>query len=87
MRILEEFWYGNLEPTEYNTSARKEYKKLLELICRNEEKLKATMTGEQKELFDKYADCVREYQTITDCLLFQSSFKLGARMMLEVMEE
>ena len=31
------------------------------------------MTDEQKELFDKYADCVREYQTITDCLLFQSS--------------
>ncbi len=57
------------------------------MICRNEEKLKATMTDEQKELFDKYADCVREYQTITDCLLFQSSFKLGARMMSEVMEE
>ena len=87
MRILKEFWYGNIEPTEYDTSASKEYKKLLELICRNEEKLKATMTDEQKELFDKYADCMREYQTITDCLLFQNSFKLGARMMLEVMEE
>ena len=43
MRILEEFWYGNIEPTEYDTSSCKEYKKLLELICRNEEKLKATM--------------------------------------------
>ena len=41
MRILEEFWYGNIEPTEYDTSSCKEYKKLLELICRNEEKLKA----------------------------------------------
>ena len=87
MRILEYSGQGNIEPTEYDTSASKEYKKLLELICRNEEKLKATMTDEQKELFDKYADCVREYQTISDCLLFQSSFKLGARMMLEVMEE
>ena len=86
MRILEEFWYGNIEPTEYDTSS-KEYKKLLELICRNEEKLKATMTDEQKDLFEKYTDCVREYQTIADCLLFQNSFKLGARMMLEVMEE
>ena len=47
MRILEEFWYGNIEPTEYDTSS-KEYKKLLELICRNEEKLKATMTDEQR---------------------------------------
>lgn len=67
MRILEEFWYGNIEPTEYDTSSCKEYKKLLELICRNEEKLQATMTDEQKDLFEKYADCVREYQTITDC--------------------
>lgn len=48
MRILEEFWYGNIEPTEYDISSCKEYKKLLELICRNEEKLKATMTDEQK---------------------------------------
>ena len=26
MRILEEFWYGNVEPTEYDTSSCKEYK-------------------------------------------------------------
>ena len=87
MRVLEEFWYGNIEPTEYDTSSCKEYKKLLELIGRNEEKLLSTMTDEQKELFDKYTDCVREYQTITDCLLFQNIFKLGARMMLAVTEE
>lgn len=26
MRLLEEFWYGNIEPTEYDTNACKEYK-------------------------------------------------------------
>jgi len=87
MRILEEFWYGNIEPTEYDTSPCKEYRKLQELICRNEEKLRTAMTDEQKELFEKYTDCVREFQTTTDCLIFQAGFKLGARMMLEVMEE
>ena len=87
MRLLEEFWYSNIEPTEYDTSSCKEYKKLQELICRNEEKLKATMTDEQKELFSRYTDCVREFQTMAECLLFQNSFKLGARLMLEVMEE
>lgn len=86
MRILEEFWYGNIESTEYDTSS-KEYKKLQELICRNEEKLKATMTNEQKELFEKYTDCMWEHQTNTDCSIFQNGFKLGARMVLEVMEE
>ena len=57
------------------------------MICINEEKLKATMIDEQKELFEKYTNCVREHQAITDCLVFQNSFRLGARMMLEVMEE
>lgn len=37
------------------------------------------MTDEQKELFEKYTNCVREYQTITDCLIFQNSFKLGGQ--------
>ena len=87
MRLLEEFWYGNIEPTEYDTSSSREYKKLQEPICRNEEKLKATMTDEQKALFEKYTDCVREFQTITDCLIFQNGFKLGVRMMLEIMGE
>ncbi len=38
MRLLEEFWYGNIEPTEYDTSASKEYKEVLQLITRNEGK-------------------------------------------------
>ena len=84
MRLLEEFWYGNIEPTENDTNACKE---VLRLITRNEEKLQATMTDKQKELFSRYTDAVREYQTMAECLLFQNSFKLGAKMMLEVMSE
>ncbi len=87
MKILEEFWYGKIEPMEYDTPPTKEYKELLQLICRNEEKLQATFTDEQKDLFSRYMACVREFQAMTDCLLFQSSFRLGARMMVEVMNE
>ena len=58
MRILEEFWCNNIEPTEYDTVSCKYYKKLLELSCRNEEKLRVTMTDEQKELFSRYKDSV-----------------------------
>ena len=84
MNILEELWYGNIEPSEYDTSLEPEYKELLQLISRNEDKLLATMTKEQKELFSQYTDCVREYQTMAECLLFQNSFRLGAKIMLEV---
>lgn len=87
MNILEELWYGNIEPAEYDISSSKEYKELLQLISRNEDNLLATMTDAQKELFTKYADCVREYQIMAENLLFQNSFRLGARIMLEVMRE
>ena len=87
MRILEEFWYGNIEPTEYNTFSCVEYKEALRLISRNEEKLQSTMTDAQKELFSRYTDSVREFQDMAECLLFQNSFRLGARIMLEVTEE
>ena len=85
MNILEEFWYGNIEPAEYDISPSPEYKELLQLISRNEDKLLATMTDSQKELFTKYVDCVREYQVMAECLLFQNSFRLGAKMMLDIL--
>lgn len=87
MNVLEELWYGNLEPSEFDSSPGKEYRELLHLVGRNEEKLLTTMTEEQKELFSKYSDAVREFQALAECLLFQRSFQLGARLMIEVMEE
>nr|DAS16603.1 MAG TPA: hypothetical protein [Bacteriophage sp.] len=85
MNVLEDFWYGNLDPAEYDANPSKEYKELVRLISRNEEKLLATMTEEQKDLFARYTDCVREHQAMAECLLFQSSFRLGGRVMMEVM--
>ena len=51
MRRSEDRWYGNIEQIEHDTYPCKEYIKLQESICRNEGKLKATMTDKQKELF------------------------------------
>ena len=86
MNVLEEFWYGNLDPAEYDASLDPAYKEILQLISRNEEKSLNTMTDMQKELFARYKDCVHEYQTMAECLLFQNSFRLGAQMMLELMK-
>ena len=56
MNILEEFWYGNIEPADYDATPGKEYKELLQLISRNEDKLLSTMTDAQKELFSRYTE-------------------------------
>ena len=86
MSILEKFWYRNIEPAEYDASPSKEYKEMLQLISRNEDKLLATMTDAQKESFFRYTDCVREFQAMAECLLVQNSFCLGARMIAAVFD-
>ena len=87
MRILEELWYGNIDPTEYGVSPSQEYRELHRLVDRNETDLRATMTNAQQELFNRYLESVLEYQTLSELMLFLNSFKLGARLMVEVMEE
>ena len=50
MTILEELWYGNITPTEYSRIEKNDnYKEALRLVNQNQERLKATMTGEKKE--------------------------------------
>ena len=87
MSVLEDFWYGNIEPSEYDTSFAKEYKEALLRISRNEESLQDTLTDSQRKLFAQYLDSVREFPAMAECLLFQNSFRLGARMMLEIINE
>ena len=65
MNILEELWYGNIEPAEYDISPSKEYKELLQLISRNEDKLLATMTDTQKELFTNVLIDLTQQATIS----------------------
>ena len=54
MRILEEFWYGNINPVEIPFQRQRQFDKAFKLLTRNEEKLFETLNEQEKELFDKY---------------------------------
>ena len=71
MNILEDFWYGNIEPSEYDTSTCLEYKEAHQLINQNEDRLRVTMTDAQKELFALYTDSVQEFQDEVPKLPYQ----------------
>ena len=78
MRILDEFWYGNIEPMEYDTSSCKEYKALQGLICRNENKLLATRTDEQKSCLTirRFRARVSDYvEYLVDLLIMGDSYE------------
>ena len=59
-------------------------KELLGLLNRNEEKFTETLSNEQKETFEKYKDCNREISEICERNAFLNGFRLGARIIIEV---
>ncbi len=51
------------------------------------EKLTGILNDEQRKLFEEYVDDQREVSVIVDCESFINGFKLGAKIMLDVLTE
>ena len=85
--ILEEFWYGNIDPMEQSTGNNHAVKELLKLMGRNRDRLCASMTAEQKETLTKYDDCINEMHSIMELEIFTYAFRLGGRFMLETLTD
>ena len=83
--ILEEFWYGNIDPMEQSTGKSQAVKELLRLMDRNRDRLHNSMTAEQRETLVKYDDCVNEMHSIMEVEIFSYAFRLGGRLMLAML--
>ena len=83
--ILEEFWYGNIDPMEQSTGKTPAVKELIKLMGRNRDRLCDTMTAEQKETLAKYDDYINEMHSIMELEIFSYAFRLGGRLMLAML--
>ena len=83
--ILEELWYGNVCPSEGCRGVTKETKELMKYIAEHHDNLHATLSEKQKETLEKFDDCYAELTDINERDIFVYAFRLGAKMMLEVM--
>ena len=64
MTTLEDL-YRNIAPYERYIKARLKERKILKLLCRNEESLTKNLNNRQKEIFNKFTDCQKELSDIT----------------------
>ena len=49
--------------------------------------LKYMLTLEQKEIFEKFEDCWGEYASYAEEAIFEYTFRLGARLAIEVQKD
>lgn len=61
MDILEDLYYGNLFPHEKCANLDDEMKELIGLLNRNEGKLTATLSDEQKETFENARTAIGKF--------------------------
>ena len=87
MKILDEFWYGNIHPNERHGESNIEMIKISDLIKRHEGTLMKSLDEKNKEIFEKYRDCYDELTQLNECEVFKIGFKLGVRMLLECYED
>ena len=81
--IIEDFYYGNLEPQEVNSELTPKLKKKLSNLAEKEEQLTARLSNEDKELFQSYVNAYIEFSTLSNADSFVSGFRLGARFAYE----
>ena len=85
MKLIHELALGNLQPMARNFKKDTVYAKLLSEVAERQDKLIATLSPEQKELFDLANEATIDLSVESDCDLFVKGFILGAQMMLEIL--
>ena len=77
--IIEELFYGNLEPQELTTELTPRLKKKLSELVKKENELTSKLPEEEKELFSNYVSSYNEFSSISNSDSFISGFRFGAR--------
>ena len=77
--IIEDFYYGNIEPQALSTEITPRLKKKLNVLVKKEEELSAMLPEKEKELFANYVCAYNEFSSISISDGFISGFRRGAR--------
>lgn len=87
MQVLEDLYLGDVLPSDRSFKRNSQYAKALDEVVRAGDALTDGPTEEQKELFENYMTAPREVNVLTDCETFCLAFKLGAKIMLDILTE
>lgn len=77
--VIEELYYGNLEPQEMTTEISPILESKLSTLVKKEEELMSILPENEKDLFSDYVCAYLEFSSLSNSDSFISGFRLGAR--------
>lgn len=87
MQVLEDLYMGNIHPSERRFKKGSQYSRALNEVVKAGDALNGTLTEKQKEQFEAYMTAQREVNMLTDYETFIYAFRLGAKIMMDVLTE
>ena len=87
MYVLRELWRGEISPTDRRVRQGSEYQKRAAEARKQIAEFAAMLSPEAKERMEEINDQKHSMAMLAEEDVFIYGFRLGARMMLEVMEE
>lgn len=75
MTTLEDLYYGNIIPNEHSFKRGSAYSEVLGYIVRHQDDLLATLTEQQKEIFEKLKDYESELHGMNERASFHRRFQ------------
>ena len=87
MKILEQLWHDEIPFYQRRPLETAEALRLKKQISDEIDQLTQMLSPEAVELFEKLMDHQGELSSLTECDIFTYGFRLGARIMLEAMDE
>lgn len=87
MQILEDLYVGDIRPNERSFKRNSQYAEAMDELVRVGDELAAKLNEEEKELFEDFMDAQREVTVLTDCETFCFAFRLGAKIMMDVLTD
>lgn len=87
MKILNEFYNGNISASDRPASYYMEQNEITRLINRNREQLLDGLTDEQKHLYLRIERFFRERRKIDDRYSFLAGYRLGVQMTSEALSD
>ena len=87
MYTLEDLWYGNVAPSERMIRTRTQYAKLQKQLVAAEDALREELSPDGKNAYEKICRNQTELAQIAECDSFIRGVRIGARLVLDIMED
>ena len=87
MYVLEKLWREGLTPDEKYTRKGSEYHKILLRLSEEADRVCEELTDKGKAHFEALQDAQGELSSVAEREVFIEAFRLGARLMLDVVNE